>query len=95
MRPAGQPANLGELLGSAAEKKDPSEFSLEDLPEILGEKMPELPKNRIGRFRLLNALQQRFGNGYNNIPGVKRIINQFDEEIKLENTIRMNKRGIK
>ncbi len=88
MREEEKPASLGELLGSAAQKQD---LSLEDLPEILGEKMPELPKNRIGRFRLVNALQQRFGNGYNNIPMVSKIIKQFDEEIKFENVIRRNK----
>lgn len=93
MRPEGKPASLGELLGKAGSNSD--HLSLEDLPTILGEKMPELPKNRIGRFRLINALQVRFGNGYNNIPGVKNIIKQFDEEMKLENIIRMNKKGIK
>lgn len=91
MRAAEKPASLGELLGKAGSNAE--SLSLEDLPTILGEKMPELPKNRIGRFRLINALQQRFGNGYNNIPGVKNIIKQFDEEIKLENVIRLNKRG--
>ena len=59
LRPEGKPASLGELLGSASDKK---ELGLKDLPEILGEKMPDLPKNRIGKFRLLNALQNRFGN---------------------------------
>lgn len=92
MRSQEKPASLGELLGSAADKQD---LSLEDLPMILGEKMPEMPKNRIGRFRLINALQQRFGNGYNNIPMVSKIIKQFDDEVKTENIIRMNKRGIK
>jgi len=90
MRPAEKPASLGELLGKSAEKKD---LNLEDLPEILGEKMPELPKNRIGKFRLINALQMRFGNGYRNIPMVSKIIKQFDDEINFENTIRRNKKG--
>jgi len=93
MRPANAPASLGELLGSASKEKSPNDFSLEDLPELLGEKMPEMPKNRLGRFRLINALQQRFGNGYSNIPGVKKIISQFDQEIETENTIRLNKKG--
>ena len=90
MREAGSPASLGELLGKSAEKQD---LNLEDLPQILGEKMPELPKNRIGKFRLVNALQNRFGNGYRNIPMVSKIIKQFDDEVELENTIRMNKKG--
>lgn len=90
MRESGSPASLGELLGKSAEKQD---LNLEDLPQILGEKMPELPKNRIGKFRLVNALQNRFGNGYRNIPMVSKIIKQFDDEVEMENTIRMNKKG--
>lgn len=90
MRAAEKPAGLGELLGSASSKQD---LSLKDLPELLGEKMPDLPKNRIGKFRLINALQQRFGPGFNNIPMVAGIIKEFDEEVKLENVIRQNGKG--
>jgi hypothetical protein len=90
MRQEAAPASLGELLGKASEQKD---LNLEDLPKILGEKMPDLPKNRIGKFRLMNALQQRFGNGFKNVPMVSKIIKQFDAEVELENTIRLNKKG--
>ena len=91
MRSSEKPASLGELMGGKASQA--KEMSLEDLPELLGEKMPELPKNRIGKFRLIGALQQRFGNGYMNIPMIKNIVKQFDDEVELENTIRMNKKG--
>lgn len=80
---------MGELLGKSGAKSD---LSLTDLPEILGEKMPDLPKNRIGKFRLLSALQVRFGPAYRNIPMVSNIIKQFDKEIETENIIRANKR---
>ena len=90
MRAEGKPAGLGELLGSAASKQD---MSLKDLPELLGEKMPDLPRTRIGKFRLVNALSQRFGPGYKNIPMVSKIIEEFDEEVKLENVIRQNGKG--
>lgn len=86
MRSKDKPASLSELLGKDANK----DLSLKDLSKILGEKMPELPKNRIGRFRLLNALKVRFGSGYKNIPGVKNIISEFDEAIQTENVIKMN-----
>lgn len=92
MREAGKPAGLGELLGSAANKSD---LGLKDLPELLGEQMPDLPKNRIGKFRLINALSQRFGPGFRNLPMVSKIIDEFDEEVKLENVIRQNKEGMK
>ena len=90
MRAEGKPAALGELLGSAAGK---SELGLKDLPELLGEKMPELPMNRIGKFRLINALSQRFGPGFRNIPMVSGIIKEFDNQMNDENVIRQNKKG--
>lgn len=80
---------MGELLGKSGAKSD---LSLADLPEILGEKMPELPKNRIGKFRLVSALQARFGPAYNNIPMVTKLIKEFDDEVETENIIRANKR---
>ncbi len=90
MRPKGGNATLGELLGKAGDKSD---LGLKDLPQILGEKMPELPRNRVGKFRLIQALQVRFGDGYRNLPFIKNIISEFDKEVETENVIRMNKRG--
>ncbi len=90
MREEGKPAALGELLGKAAEKK---ELGFADLPELLGEKMPDLPMNRIGKFRLINALSQRFGPGFRNIPMVSNIIKEFDSKISDENVMRQNRKG--
>lgn len=92
MREAGKPAALGELLGSASEKK---ELGFADLPELLGEKMPDLPMNRIGKFRLINALSQRFGPGFRNIPMVSNIIKEFDSKVSDENVMRQNRKGRK
>ncbi len=88
MREAGKPATLAELMGKQDNMAD---LGLKDLPNLLGEQMPELPKNRIGKFRLLNALSQRFGPGYKNLPMVSKILKEFDDEIELENVIRLNK----
>ena len=90
MRQAEKPASLGELLGGASSKQN---LGLKDLPQILGEKMPDLPKNRIGKFRLINALQQRFGPGFKNVPMVSGIIKEFDQQINDENVIKANKKG--
>lgn len=89
MRKSGGQATLGELIGDGVAKN----FSLKDLPNILGEKMPELPKDRIGKHRLVNALRVRFGDGYMNIPSVKNILKEFDDEVELENIIRANRKG--
>lgn len=90
MRNKSSPASLAELMGDASEQ---GEMTLKDLPKILGEKMPDLPRNRIGKFRLVQALQQRFGAGFKNVPMVSKIMKEFDEEVETENVIRRNKRG--
>lgn len=90
MRAESKPAALGELLGKSAEK---GELGFKDLPELLGEKMPDLPMNRIGKFRLINALSQRFGPGFRDIPMVSNILKEFDSKVNDENVIRQNKKG--
>lgn len=80
---------MSELMG-----KDASEnLTLEDLPKLLGEKMPEITHDRIGRIRLVNALTQRFGPSYKNLPGIAKLVEQFDRQVGLNNIIRMNKRS--
>lgn len=83
-------ATLGELMGSSGEKEH---LGLDDLQELLGEKMPDLPMNRIGMHRLVSALQQRFGPGYSSIPMVSGIIKEFRDKMMDENVIRMNKKN--
>lgn len=85
-RPSGGKATLGELMGGA------SGMSLKDLPDILGEKLPELPKNKVGRYRLIRSLRQRFGDGYRNIPGVKGLVEEFDDEIRFQGILNQAKR---
>ena len=86
-RSAGGLATLGEIMGSKAK-----EVSLRALPEILGEKMPELPRDGVGRLRLMKALRNRFGEGFKNIPGVKGMLKEFDSEVNLKRIIALNRR---
>lgn len=89
MRERGGRATLGELIGGKR-----SAMSLDNLEDILGEKMPELPRTQVGRFRLVRALRNRFGDGYRNIPGVKGIIKDFEEDMRFEEVLgRMKKVG--
>ncbi len=78
---SGQKASLAELMGSQAAG---GKLSLSHLPELLGEAMPELPKNPVGRHRLIRSLQQRFGVNYRSLPGVKDLVAEFDAEIAHE-----------
>lgn len=79
------PATLNEMMGKVPE------ISLATLPDILGEKMPELPFNRLGRMRLMRALRNRFGEGFRNIKGVKSLLAEFDTESKVRNVEKLNK----
>lgn len=90
MRDSNKPASLGELMGKGFEGR--SKLSLDDLPKLLGEKMPKMEYDRVGRIRLINALSQRFGPGFRTIPGVSDIIEHFDEEIKVATAIKMNRK---
>ena len=77
---------LAEIMGSKAAAAGHS-LSLEHLPDILGEAMPELPKNAVGRHRLVRSLQQRFGANFRALPGVSDLVKQFDKEIEFENKV--------
>lgn len=63
-------------------------LALEQLPMILGDAMPELPRDPVGRHRLVRALQQRFGDNFRALPGVSSLVEQFDREIENEARIR-------
>ncbi len=78
---AGRKATLAELMGTAGAN---GSLSLSQLPDLLGESMPELPKNPVGRHRLIRSLQQRFGVNYRSLPGVKDLVAEFDAEIAHE-----------
>jgi hypothetical protein len=73
-------------MGSAASAKGGS-LELEHLPHILGDAMPELPKNAVGRYRLLRSLKARFGPNFRSLPGVSGLLKQFDGVVDTERTV--------
>lgn len=77
-------ATLNEVMGKRGEDFHKQGLDLSDLPEVLGEGMPKLEFHPLGRIRLMRALQQRFGSGYRNVPGVSQVMQKFDEQAKLE-----------
>lgn len=77
---------LAEMMGSTAAGRG-SDLSLKQLPLILGDAMPELPKNSVGRHRLVRALQQRFGPNFRSLPGVSGLIKEFDSDCEFETRI--------
>jgi hypothetical protein len=83
VREKGGNASLGELMGGA----ESSSMKLANLKDVLGEKMQDMPRNAVGRFRLVKALQQRYGDGFRNIPGVKGLIKEFDDEVEFDGVL--------
>lgn len=76
--------SLAELMGKQGAQ---SGMELSRLHEVLGEKMPELPRNPVGRHRLISALSQRFGPNFRSLPGVTDLMKQFDNEVDFERRI--------
>jgi hypothetical protein len=77
--------SLAEMMGSQAASK--TELRLSHLPDILGEAMPELPRDPVGRHRLIRALQQRFGPNFRSLPGLKNLIKEFDDDLDFEKKV--------
>lgn len=75
--------SLNEIMGSSGESAKQG-LCMDDLPELLGEKMPDIKPNPVGRVRLITALKNRFGNGWRAIPGVRDLMKDFDEQAKFE-----------
>lgn len=80
-------ASLSELMGKAGADAAKSGLSLSQLPDILGDMMPELPKNSVGRHRLIRSLQQRFGPNFRSLPGVMGLIKEFDDDLAFEDRV--------
>jgi hypothetical protein len=79
-------ASLGELMGKTGSFGKGRKLSLDDLGDLLGERMPELKFNPVGRMRLTTALRNRFGDSYSSLPGIDNIMREFDENAKFEVT---------
>lgn len=75
--------SLAELMGSSGA----GGMQLSKLHEVLGHATPDLPRNAIGRHRLVTALHQRFGNGFRALPGVSDLMKQFDGEVEFEKKV--------
>lgn len=80
-------ASLAEMMGTFGASSN-GQMSLGDLPNILGDMMPELPRTAVGRHRLIRALQQRFGKNFRSLPGVQGLVTEFDADVSHEDKMR-------
>lgn len=82
--------SLAEIMGKKGAGKSDT-LNMGDLKDLLGDGMPEMKFDPVGRIRLVRALHQRFGEGFRSIPGVKNIMKEFDDRIDLEIKIKKMK----
>lgn len=73
-------ATLNELMGSVGTKAKSRKLGLDDLKEILGERMPKLEFSPVGRMRLTSALRVRFGDNFRHLEGIDDVLKEFDKE---------------
>lgn len=85
---------LNEIMGKRGDHFKENGLELHDLPELLGERMPSLQYDVLGRHRLINALHDRFGANYRNVPGVQQVLKKFDEHAKREVEIHLIKKRL-
>lgn len=79
-------ASLAEVMGKAGAERQ-GKLTLDHLPELLGEAMPDLPRNAVGRYRLIRSLKARLGPNYRALPGVSDIVREFDSAVDVERRI--------
>jgi len=72
-------ATINEMMGSAA-MSGHKELGLDDLENLLGERMPKMEYSPRGRHRLITALRNRFGENFRTLKGIDRILSEFDRE---------------
>lgn len=75
--------SLSEVMGKKGAEVASGGASLKDLPELLGDGMPDLDLSNVGRIRLVRALKQRFGANFRSLPGLKNIVKEFDDRARL------------
>lgn len=80
-------ASLAEIMGKRGSELGAKGITLDDLPELFGEAMPDLPKTAVGRYRLLRGLKARFGPNFRSLPGVSDVLKEFDGVLATEDRI--------
>lgn len=56
------------------------QFNLKPIQEVLGDATPDITPTQLGKFRLVVALQKRFGPDYKNVLQAKKLLDYFEKE---------------
>lgn len=85
-------ASKNELMGKMGNKES---YTMEDLPELIGDAIPDITRDRVGRLRLQHLLQKRFGVTWQSYPGLKSLMEDFDKDMEVATLIKANREGRK
>ena len=69
---------MNEMMGSSG-KELKGKLTLDNLHEVMNERMPKLEYHPVGRLRLMTALRNRFGDNFRALPGMDEILSEFDK----------------
>lgn len=69
-------------------KSHPPKMDLGPIKDVLGDAMPEITPTPLGRYRLVSALQNKFGSNYRNTPSALKALTHFDNEHKYFKALR-------
>lgn len=73
---------LNEIMGIKGGDAKKRKLTLNDLEDLLGERMPKMEYSPVGRLRLTTALRNRFGDSYRNLPGIDDVMREFEDHVK-------------
>lgn len=56
-------------------------FDVQPIQQALGDDMPDVQMNQVGRMRLVDALSRKFGENFRAVPAAGKAIEHFDSEM--------------
>ena len=84
-------SNPTQGLSNASKSKQPqikSQMDLKPIKEVLGDDMPAITPDPLGKYRLLTALKRKFGPSYRSHPSSVGAIHHFEKEYNYFKTLR-------
>lgn len=68
-------------------------MNTDPIKNVLGDKMPALTPDALGKYRLLSALKNKFGPTFRNHPDAQASIKHFEKEYNYFKTLRSTLSG--
>ena len=69
-------------LNKIAKSKNFGDFNDSKFRAHIGEDAPKLEPTKLGQYRLMMGLRNKYGANYRNIPGISEALKDFDLEVR-------------